>query len=108
MIAHRQEKAWVGYVLVSLLLSPLLGLAVVLLWKPAETPGTAEEDASPVVLHNASTNILTPEEAQALRIRAEEEESKAPSAPDDMAALKQADTGVLKPGEAPVIKQEDN
>ena len=114
MVARHRGKSWLGYIFLSLILSPLLGIAFVLLSKPADTPETP--DAPKVSedqavdgsgnIHTADTNILTPEEAAALRVRAEEEEHKTSSSPNDRELFNNAHT--FKPGEIAAVKQDED
>ncbi len=107
--AHWKGKSALHYALVSLLASPLLGILALLftIWRSKdrdESREVAEKgEKDPKPRHMADTNILTPEQAEAMRQRAERE---APSASkEDMATFQNADTNVFTPEEMEAMRR---
>ena len=105
LIARQRGKSGLRFILVSLLLSPLVGLVLALLVKSAEgaKPGDAQSNKPEdmvATFQNADTGVLTPEEAESMRLWAEQERQ---STTEDMTASQNAATKVLTPEEMDAI-----
>ena len=103
MIASKHGESPSRYILVSLLVSPLVGGVVLLLSKQSADVEEAPDIEPAADLHSANTNILAPEEAAAMRLRAEEEAPPVDS--EEMTALQKADTNVFTPEEMEAIRE---
>ena len=90
--------------LIALLVCLLIGGAVLLLSKTGSKNDPEPDGATDENIHIADTNILTPEEATAMRLKAEAEAEATPDS-EELAAIQNADTNVFTPEEMEAIRE---
>jgi hypothetical protein len=108
VIAQQQEKSIWLYLGISLVFSPLIGLASVLLIKRTlPDPEPQLQSVSTTTSLNADTKILTPEEANAMRERAAEQAKVSPlDTTEGDNANSSADTRVFTPEQMAALRQD--